>query len=249
MTREKRVVLITGSSSGIGRSLALTYNARGFRVYASARDVSSLKSLHSDIQKLQLDVTDDKSCKAAVDAIVKAEGGLDVLVANSGAGGAGPMLDASVEEVQKVLDVNLYGVIRLVKLVAPLMINQRSGLILPIGSVVGDVPTPWTGVCASPASFGEISATLIVRTDNLSKSALHAYTDTLAIELKPFNVNVCLVTPGAVTSEFGKRQTASINLQPGSVYEACRDDIYGRANRGQGVHSLSPSPCSTVRRP
>jgi short-subunit dehydrogenase len=113
--------------------------------------------------------------------------------------------------------VNLYGVIRLVNLIAPHMIARRSGVILPIGSVVGDVSTPWTGVY------------------NLSKSALHAYADTLAVELRPFDVHVCLVTPGAVTSNFGQKQTASIQLAKGSLFEACRDDIYTRANRGQGA--------------
>ncbi|GJN88368.1 hypothetical protein Rhopal_001334-T1 [Rhodotorula paludigena] len=205
-----KVALVTGASAGgIGHALCEELEKRGCTVYASARRLAALDSLSPSIHKLELDVLSLDSCKSAVQRVLDEQGRIDVLVNNAGVGGTGAVLDADVESEQgahATFEANVWAPLRLSQLVAPDMAKRRSGLIINVGSIVGNVPTPWTGIY------------------NASKAALHSLTETLRMEVKGLGINVMLVAPGAITSQFGKKQTVSIRLPEDSrPHHTCRN--------------------------
>ncbi|KAJ2374249.1 hypothetical protein IW150_003204, partial [Coemansia sp. RSA 2607] len=171
----KKVVLITGCSSGsIGHALALEFASHGCIVYASARDKSKLDSCLSacNIEGIELDVTNENSIQSAVSKIVAYTGRIDVLVNNAGQGCVGPAVEVESDKVQQVMDVNFSGPARMCRAVAPYMMDRRQGTIVNVGSVGGYAATPWVGYYAA------------------SKAALHALSDSMRVELDPFNVRV-----------------------------------------------------------
>ncbi|POY74386.1 hypothetical protein BMF94_2580 [Rhodotorula taiwanensis] len=214
-----KVVLVTGSSAGgIGYALCEEFAARGCIVYASARRLASLETLSLGINRLELDVGSLESCTAAVQRIIKEQGRIDVLVNNAGAGGAGALLDADVETEEggkATFEINFWAPLRMSKLVARHMIERRSGLIVNIGSIVGNIATPWSGIYSA------------------SKAALHSATETLRMEVAGFGLDVMLVAPGAITSQFGKKQSASIKLPADSFYRDVAERIAERSNMSQ----------------
>lgn len=120
-------------------ALAEAFASRGCIVYASARRVETLETLAASIHRLPLDVTIADDCRNAVSKIIAEQGRIDVLVNNAGAGGAGPLIEFDVDEAQRVFEVNLFAPMRLTNLVAPHMIQKRSGTVVNIGSIVGNV--------------------------------------------------------------------------------------------------------------
>ncbi|GAA6026790.1 hypothetical protein JCM8097_005862 [Rhodosporidiobolus ruineniae] len=227
MSSSSPVVLITGCSSGIGFALANEFDKQGCVVYASARRLLSLSALPERVHKLELDVGKVESCKAAVDRIIAEQARIDILVNNAGQGGTGALLDADYdgeEGAKAVFDTNFFAPLRLSKLVVPHMVERRSGLIINIGSIVGNVPTPWSGIYSA------------------SKAALHSATETLRMEVKGFGINVFLVAPGAITSEFGRKQLESIKTPEESLYKHVEDKIIARANASQQAgHGTVPA--------
>ncbi|GAA5879685.1 hypothetical protein JCM8547_008955 [Rhodosporidiobolus lusitaniae] len=214
-----KVVLVTGSSEGgIGYALCVEFARRGCIVYASARRLASLSSLLDNVRKVELDVSRPESCRAVVERIIHEQGRIDILVNNAGAGYTSAILDADVdsdEGVKAVFDTNVFAPLRLAKLVAPHMAERRSGLIVNIGSIVGNIPTPWAGIYAA------------------SKAALHSATETLRMEVKGLHIDVMLVAPGAITSNFGKKQADSFKLPEDSLYRDVADKIAARAQMSQ----------------
>ncbi|GAA5882627.1 hypothetical protein JCM16303_002080 [Sporobolomyces ruberrimus] len=224
----QKVVLITGcSEGGIGYALCREFSRKNCIVYATARRLSSIASLPESVHKIALDVTSVESCKAAIDQIVKEQGKIDVLCNNAGAGGTGALLDADVESdegAKSTFETNVWAPIRLCKLVVPHMVEKRSGLVINIGSIVGNVATPWSGVyCAS-------------------KAALHSLTETLRMEVAGFGVNVMLVAPGAITSQFGKKQMGSFKMPEETLYRGVADEIAKRAEISQRQDHTLPAP-------
>ncbi|GAA6048950.1 hypothetical protein JCM3770_007134 [Rhodotorula araucariae] len=223
-----RVVLVTGSSAGgIGSALCQEFDKQGCIVYASARRLESIVSLPEGVHKVELDVTSVDSCKAAVDRIIAEQGRIDILVNNAGAGGTGALLDADVESdrgAKATFETNVWAPLRLSQLVAPHMAEAGTGLIINVGSIVGNVPTPWAGVYAA------------------SKAALHSMTETLRMEVKGLGINVMLVAPGAITSNFGTKQKESIQLPADSLYQQVSDMILKRAEISQTPGRTTPAP-------
>ncbi|BGP14078.1 NADPH-dependent 1-acyl dihydroxyacetone phosphate reductase [Rhodosporidiobolus nylandii] len=219
MVDRQKVVLVTGSSEGgIGYALCEEYAARGCIVYASARRLASLGSLPDHVLRLELDVLSLDSCQAAVERIISEQGRIDVLVNNAGSGGTGALLDADVEGEEgahRTFETNFWAPLRLSKLVVPHMVDCRSGLIINIGSIVGNVPTPWAGIYAA------------------SKAALHSATETLRMEVKGFGISVLLVAPGAITSQFGRKQLESFQMPDYSLYKHVAEKIAERATMSQ----------------
>lgn len=184
-----KTVLITGCSpGGIGHSLAQTFHANGLRVFATARSADALSSLSSSgIETLPLTVDSEpsiQSCLAEVTARTKGRG-LDFLVNNAGRSYTIPALDVDMEQVRATFDVNLFAVMRLVQVFSPLLI-QAQGTIVMIGSLAAVVPYV----------FGSVY--------NASKAALHAYSNTLRVEMEPLGVKVITIVTGGVKSRISR---------------------------------------------
>ncbi|GAA6011663.1 hypothetical protein JCM11491_004725 [Sporobolomyces phaffii] len=224
---QPRVVMVTGcSEGGIGYALCEEFARKDCIVYATARRLEAIASLPASVNKVALDVLSLASCRTAVEHIVREQGRIDVLVNNAGAGGTGALLDADVESdegAKSTFETNVWAPIRLCKLVAPHMVEKRSGLIVNVGSIVGNVATPWSGVyCAS-------------------KAALHSFSETLRMELAGFGVHVMLVAPGAITSQFGKKQMGSFKMPEDTLYRDVADEIAKRAEISQRQDHTTPA--------
>lgn len=196
--KTQQVALITGASSGMGKETAKLLNAKGYAVYAAARRVEKMKDLEQlGVHPVEMDVTDEASMVAGVNAILAQEGSIDILVNNAGYGSYGAIEDVSIEEARRQLDVNLFGLARLTQLVLPHMRQNRSGKIVNISSIGGKIYTPFGGWC------------------HAAKHAVEGFTDCLRLETRPFGIDVILIEPGAVASEWSNiaadhlRQTSS----------------------------------------
>lgn len=181
-----KVALITGASSGIGLETALELHGKGFVVYGAARRVERMKTLQDNgVNVLSLDVTDEQSMRQCIDTIVAREGRIDVLVNNAGYGSYGAVEDVPIDEARRQLDVNLFGLARMIQLVLPTMRAQRSGCIVNISSMAGCMHTP----------FGAWY--------HATKFAVEGFSDALRLELAPFGINVVIIEPGGINTDWG----------------------------------------------
>lgn len=196
------VVLITGCSTGIGRDLAQTLSRAGYTVVATARKPETMQGLDAAL-KLALDVTSPASIQAAVEQTVQRLGRIDVLVNNAGYAVRGAVEEVPVEQAQQMFDVNVFGVMRMIQAVAPHMRRQKAGRIINISSVVGKLVTPANG------------------TYSATKFALEALSDALRMELSPFGVQVVVVEPGSIKTQFHatvEEQGRAVFTNPDSPY-------------------------------
>ncbi|CAN6330056.1 unnamed protein product [Urochloa humidicola] len=200
--QEQPVVLITGcAKGGIGYEYCHAFSALGCCVVATdiparipdlAASFSSASAPDTTTAVLPLDVTSDSSIQDAVRRVLSDHGRIDVLVNNAGIGCTGPLAELDTDAVRRAMDVNFLGQVRMVRAVAPHMTLRRSGRVVNVGSVVGTAATPWAApYCAS-------------------KAAVHAATDALRLELRPFGVHVVKVVPGAVRSSLGHANKAAL---------------------------------------
>jgi len=199
---EKKVVLITGASSGIGRSIARLLAQEGFIVFGTSRNPERVEPLPG-VEMLPLDVCLDESVRSCVDAVLARLGRLDVLINNAGYILAGAIEDISAAEAKSQFETNFFGTVRTIRAVLPGMRRQRSGQIINISSLAGLVP--------APPFCGVYSA---------SKYALEAYTEHLRREVQPFNIRVSLVEPGSIKTDLTRHRQDP--LQPISDYDPWR---------------------------
>lgn len=209
-----RSVLITGcSEGGLGAALAAAFHEKGYRVIATARNLSKMSSLKTmGIDTLTLDVVSDASVEAAVDQVsALTDGSLDILINNAGAGYYIPLMDASLTEMQKLFDLNVIAAVRVTQRFLPLLLKSGAGALLVNNtSVAGTMTMPWQGAY------------------NASKAAMAMVSDTLRLELKPFGIKVVDLKTGVVQSHFYDNVTASAQvalLPEDSLYGAARDKI------------------------
>jgi NAD(P)-dependent dehydrogenase (short-subunit alcohol dehydrogenase family) len=178
--------LVTGASSGIGEETAKGLLAAGYIVYVGARRVDAMRSLEAaGARVLSLDVTDDASMTAAVDAILRETGRIDVLVNNAGYGSYGALEDVPLDEARRQFEVNIFGLARLTQLILPTMRAQRAGRIVNVSSVSGKIGEPFG--CWYHAS----------------KHALEGLSDSLRMELRPFGIDVVIIEPGSTRTAWG----------------------------------------------
>jgi NAD(P)-dependent dehydrogenase (short-subunit alcohol dehydrogenase family) len=193
MSAPSKAVLITGCSSGIGRATALRLAASGWKVYASARRTEAISDLRdAGCETLALDVTDESSMRAAVERVEQAEGAVGVLINNAGYSQSGAIETVPLDAVRRQFETNVFGLVRLTQLVLPKMRAQRWGKIVNLGSMGGRLSFP---------GGGHYHAT---------KHAVEALSDAMRFELRGFGIDVILLEPGLITTEFGEAATASM---------------------------------------
>ncbi len=181
----RKVILITGASTGFGRDTAETLHRAGHHVFASMRDIGGKNLAHvqalrdQGVEVLELDVTQQDSVNQAVAELRKRAGRIDVLVNNAGIAAAGVSEAFTAEQAQALFDVNVFGVLRATQAVLPTMRQQGSGLVVNVGSILGRVTFPFFGIYGA------------------SKFALEAWSDSLRYELSALGVEVALVQPSA----------------------------------------------------
>jgi len=183
MTTNRPVALVTGASSGIGKQTALALVAAGFEVAGTGRDTSRVTPLRG-VTFFDLDVVSDKSVAAVVQQVIGRFGRIDVLVNNAGIGSIGAAEETSLTQAQGVFDINVFGVMRMVKEVLPHMRAQGRGRIINLSSVQGFIPAPYM------AAYGA------------SKHAIEGYSQSLDHEVRPYGVRSLLVEPAYTNTGF-----------------------------------------------
>jgi NAD(P)-dependent dehydrogenase (short-subunit alcohol dehydrogenase family) len=217
-----KAVLITGCSSGIGRATARRLAKRGWTVYASARRLESIAELEAvGCRILALDVTDEDSMVAAVRTIEQTHGAVGVLINNAGYSQSGAIESVPLEAVRRQFETNVFGLARLTQLVLPGMRDQRWGKIVNLGSMGGRLVFPGGGWY------------------HATKHALEAISDALRFEVRGFGIDVILLEPGLITTEFGNAAVASMQSVDGGGGEAAADagasaDPYAKFNATVG---------------
>ncbi|WP_020531223.1 oxidoreductase [Flexithrix dorotheae] len=182
-----KVVLVTGASSGMGKTTAELLLKKGYVVYGAARRVEKMYDLKKAGAKiLQMDVTKEQSMVLGIEKIIKNEGHIDVLLNNAGFGLYGAIEDVTMEGARYQMEVNVFGLMRLIQLVLPYMRKRQNGTIVNISSIGGKIANPIGGWY------------------HASKFALEALSDSLRMEVKQFGINVIVIEPGGVKSEWSE---------------------------------------------
>lgn len=200
---KQKVILITGASSGIGYDTATRLAKQGHKVYGAARRIDKMQPLKElGVTPIKMDVTDDASMIAGVNAVMEAEGRIDVLVNNAGYGYFGAIENVSMEEARKQLEVNVFGLARLTQLVIPHMRQQGSGRIVNLASIAGKLALYFGGWY------------------HVSKFAVEGFSDALRMELKPFGIDVVIIEPGSIRTDWGVIAADHLaESSKGTVYE------------------------------
>jgi NAD(P)-dependent dehydrogenase (short-subunit alcohol dehydrogenase family) len=204
----EKVAVVTGTSSGIGFETSLALAREGYFTYATMRDTTKSNKIKEIAQKenlkinvLELDVDDEKSVKSAIAQILDQKQRVDVLVNNAGWGLWGCVEDVSIDEFKEQFETNFFSIIRLIQEVAPTMRKQGSGTIVNVSSVVGRIGFP-----ASPAYIS-------------SKFALEGLSESLRFEFAPFGVDVIIIEPGVIKTNFMKNMKMAKKSELDTVYK------------------------------
>ena len=193
-----KVVLITGGSSGIGKSIGEFLHQKGFVVYGTSRNPEAV--VNSVFPLVALDVRDVESIQAAVAKIIATIGRLDVVINNAGVGITGPLEEIPTAEIKNNFETNFFGPIEVMKAVLPQMREQKSGLIINVTSIAGYMGLPYRSVYSA------------------SKGALELITEALNMEVKSFGINITNVAPGDFATNIASGRFHA-PLIKGSAYE------------------------------
>ncbi|WP_375324665.1 SDR family oxidoreductase [Flagellimonas sp. GZD32] len=196
---DKKVVLITGGSSGIGKSIGTFLTEKGFTVYGTTRNPKNYPDFNA-FQLVQLDVKDVESIQKAVSEVISKAGRLDVLINNAGVGITGPIEETPHEEILHVFDTNFHGPVHMMKAVLPQMRGQGGGMIINVTSIAGYMGLPYRGFYSA------------------TKGALGLITEALRMETKEFGVSITNVAPGDFATNIASGRYHSPVIK-GSAYE------------------------------
>ena len=239
MAEHKKTVLITGGTDGLGRAATLLLARNGYVVFAAGRSAEKRQQLDRiaeeekiPVRTLEMDVTDNLSVEIGVEFVLEKGGAIDVLINNAGIGYLAVVEELRLEDLRKQFETNLFGVLRVTQAVLPHMRARRSGRILMMSSVAG---------LLSPPTYGAYSS---------SKHALEGLTDSLRLEMYPFGVEVILIEPGYIVTNF--QQTVKELAQP--YAEKAKDSPYAKiysgawagASRGREASKATPEDCARV---
>jgi NAD(P)-dependent dehydrogenase (short-subunit alcohol dehydrogenase family) len=227
----RSVALITGCSTGIGFETALLLASRGWRVFATMRDLKKAGPLRQaasglPLEILPLDVDKPASVQKAVSTLLKKTGRIDLLINNAGWGAFGGLDEFSDEEIQAQYETNVFGLMRVTRAVLPAMRARRSGRILHIGSLAGKMAFAGIGLYCS------------------TKHAVEAFTEGLRLELRPFNIEVAVVEPGSIKTPFKvNRRKSKVFLSGKSAHQKALENILAFGNNP----TLAPEPVKVAR--
>ncbi|MFE4056009.1 oxidoreductase [Streptomyces sp. NPDC059096] len=236
-----KTALVTGASSGIGEVTALKLQELGYTVYGAARRTDRLHKLaESGIRPLAMDVTDDASMQAGIKKITAETDRIDALVNIAGYGSYGALEDVALDEARYQFEVNVFGAIRLTQLALPHMRAQRAGTVVNITSMGGKIYTPLGGWYHG------------------TKFALEALSDCLRLEAKPFGIDVVVIEPGGISTEWGaiaadKLEKSSADgayaAQAAAVASSLRSEANATRNSPPSVIAATIGKAVTARRP
>jgi short-subunit dehydrogenase len=228
-----KTVLVTGASSGMGKDAAARLATEGYTVYGAARNVEKMRDLEATgVVALKMDITKEDDVVAVVERIAAETGGVDVLVNNAGFGLYGAAEDTSMEDARYQFDVNVFGLARLTQLVLPHMRERNAGTIINISSMGGRIYTPMGAWY------------------HATKHAIEGWSDCLRLELKQFNVDVVVVEPGMIDTNFYEPVMKSIMKSSGegpysAMVKRMADGMRSAAESDRNVGS-PPSVISEV---
>ena len=220
----KKVILVTGASSGIGLACATALASKGHIVYGSSRNLKNINT--TSFKPVELDVTDDASVNIAIATILKEEGRLDVLVNNAGNGVAGPAYAMAVEAAKKQFEVNFFGVVRMCSAALPGMIANNHGLIVNISSLAGLFGLPYQSMYSA------------------SKYAIEGYSQSLRMELRNTKIKVVIINPGDFKSAFSQNREKT----PFIIQHTQLENEYKKAVAAmEKDESIAPDPSSLAK--
>ena len=222
------VVIVTGGSSGIGKSTALALVACGCRVYEFSRRDGSVPG----VTHLTADVTDEAAVEAAVWQVAEREGRIDVLINNAGFGISGAVEFTETKDAKRLLDVNFFGMVRMNRAVIPVMRRQGSGRIVNLSSVAAPIPIPFQTYYSC------------------SKAAINAYTMALANEVRPYGITVCAVQPGDIRTGFTdarKKSSVGNDVYGGRIEKSVRGMEHDERN-GMRPESVGRFICRVAQK-
>lgn len=235
----KGTVLITGGTDGLGKAAALLLARRGYLVYAAGRSAQKREELdrlaHDErvaVRTLEMDVRDNASVQIGVELVIDKEGGIDVLINSAGVGYMAVVEELRIEDVRQQFETNFFGVLRVTQAVLPHMRSRKHGRILMMSSAAA---------LAAPPTYGAYSS---------SKYALEGLTDALRLEMYHFGVEVILIEPGYIMTNF--QQTAQKLAQPyaakaqESPYAKVYASAWGGASQSRAKSKSTPEDCAKV---
>jgi short-subunit dehydrogenase len=200
MIKNKKVAVVTGSSTGIGYETCLSLAENGYITYATMRDLKKSKKIEKiahennlSIEIVEMDVDKDESVKNSIENIIDENGQIDILVNNAGYGLFGALEDIALSEIKNQFETNVFGVIRVTQNVLPIMRSQNNGIIINISSISGLVGIPSQSVYVA------------------TKFAVEGLNDPMSYELEPFGIKVILIEPGPINTEFVQDLIVPIN--------------------------------------
>ena len=210
-----KVILVTGGSSGIGRSICEFLNNKNYKVYGTSRNPDNYPDVSFNL--LQLDVTNSDSISSCLEALIHKEGRIDVLVNNAGIGITGPVEEIPDVEIKRNFDTNFFGPVNIIKAVMPIMRKQNSGLIINITSIAGYMGLPYRGIYSA------------------SKAALEILTEATRMEVKDFNIHLTNLAPGDYATNIASgryHSPVNENSQYAAKYGAILQTINADVNKG-----------------
>ena len=204
-----KTVLVTGASAGIGKATAIYLAQNGYNVYGAARRIEKMQDLKIyGIKPISLDVTKDESIVACVEQISKEAGSIDILINNAGFGSSGAIEDVSMEDARYQLEVNVFGAMRLTQLVLPKMRQNKYGKVINISSIGGKIAFPMAGWY------------------HASKFALEALSDSLRLEVKAFGIDVIVIEPSGIKSEWADVANQTLKrTSANTIYKEMADSL------------------------
>ena len=233
------VVLITGGTDGLGKAAAILLAEHGYRVIAAGRSANKRAELDAfanskqlSLCTIEMDVCSDESVRNAVRDVLAAHERIDVLINNAGVGYMAVVEELKMDDFKQQFETNVFGVLRVTQAVLPHMRERRGGRILMLSSVAGLV---------TPPTYGAYSS---------SKHALEGLSNALRLELYPFGIDVVLIEPGYIVTNF--QQTAKalaqlyVDAAKSSAYAKIYEGAWSGASQGRGASKTTPEDCARV---